>query len=309
MLNDNRKKAIFLTMVGEMTYEVIRSLCTPLSPRDVSYTEIIEQLDRDFNPIPNEIVQRFNFHKSYQRQDKSIALFVNDLRKLSEHCNYPELDKELRDQIVCGVTDESLQRRLLAEPAFTFQRAFELATAAETAKKNVQDMRTTSKSESTINKIDQEKKSCYRCSEAHDPESCKFVSYTCSFCKKVGHFARNCFKKKNMENKKRNAASKPQTSLGSDKQQQASVSTGQCNTMEEEQSSDGVIYDLNTVTFVKCPDKIIIRLKMNNQPLEMEVDSGASCTIINEEKWMQIRYHNQKLRPTNVKLQTWLLGI
>lgn len=172
VLNDNMKRAIFLTMVGEMTYEVIRSLCTPLSPRDITYAEIIERLDTHFNPIPNEIVQRYNFHKRYQRQEESIALFVNDLRKLSEHCNYLELDKELRDQIVCGVTDESLQRRLLAEPGLTFQRAFELSTAAETAKKNVQDMRISSKSEVSVNKIEQEKKLCFRCAEPHDPESC-----------------------------------------------------------------------------------------------------------------------------------------
>lgn len=136
VLNDNIKRAIFLTMVGEETYEVIRFLFTPLAPRDVTYTEILERLDTQFNPIPNEIIQRYNFRKRYQRHDEVIVMFVTDLRKLSEHCNYTELDKELRDQIVCGVTDESLQRRLLAEPGLTFQRTFELA---KSAKKSVHD--------------------------------------------------------------------------------------------------------------------------------------------------------------------------
>ncbi|KAJ8349046.1 hypothetical protein SKAU_G00276370 [Synaphobranchus kaupii] len=42
----------------------------------------------------------------------------------------------LRDRIVCGVLDEALQRRLLAEPNLTFNEAEEKALAAETAFSN-----------------------------------------------------------------------------------------------------------------------------------------------------------------------------
>ncbi|KAJ8348977.1 hypothetical protein SKAU_G00275660 [Synaphobranchus kaupii] len=42
----------------------------------------------------------------------------------------------LRDRIVCGVLDEALQRRLLAEPNHTFNEAEEKALAAETAFSN-----------------------------------------------------------------------------------------------------------------------------------------------------------------------------
>lgn len=152
------------------------------------------------------------------------------------------------------------------------------------------------KSENAVNKIDQEKKLCFRCSEPHDAETCKFASYTCSYCKKVGHLSKTCFKKKNASNKKKPTAFKSQ----------AASLAGQCNTMVEEESEADNLYDLNTVSYAKCPDKIMIHLKLNNKPMMMEVDFSASCTIMNEEKWLQIRKRNQNFRSTKVKLQTWL---
>ena len=46
----------------------------------------------------------------------------------------------LRDRLVCGIRDKRIQQRLLAEPELTFQKARELALAAETATRNSQDL-------------------------------------------------------------------------------------------------------------------------------------------------------------------------
>lgn len=133
IVSDAQKRAIFLTIVGDETYEIIRSLVTPLSPRDVDFHEIIERLDAHFNPTPNEIVQRYQFYKRSQSPNETVAEFVSELRRLSEYCNFTELEKMLRDQIVCGVRDESLQKKLFSEPQLTYNRAYELAIAAEMA--------------------------------------------------------------------------------------------------------------------------------------------------------------------------------
>jgi hypothetical protein len=45
----------------------------------------------------------------------------------------------LRDRLVCGVNHEGLQRRLLAEKELTYEKAVELALAAETAEKGSKD--------------------------------------------------------------------------------------------------------------------------------------------------------------------------
>ena len=51
----------------------------------------------------------------------------------------------LRDWIVCGIEDQKIQRRLLAEPELTFDKAFELALASKSADKNAKDLQPAAK--------------------------------------------------------------------------------------------------------------------------------------------------------------------
>ena len=74
------------------------------------------------------------------------------LRKLSEHCNFGEtLPEMLRDRLVCGISDEKIQRRLLAEPSLTLKKSEEIALAMELASKHVVDIH----SETTPSKVHQ----------------------------------------------------------------------------------------------------------------------------------------------------------
>ena len=60
----------------------------------------------------------------------------------------------LRDQLICGIADTQLQRRLLAEPELTFKKALELAQAQETAEEGAKQIQQRHSSQSTpLNKI------------------------------------------------------------------------------------------------------------------------------------------------------------
>lgn len=47
----------------------------------------------------------------------------------------------LRDQLLCSMNDECIQRRLLAESQLEFKKAMELATAMETDDRNTRDLK------------------------------------------------------------------------------------------------------------------------------------------------------------------------
>ena len=89
---------------------------------------------------------------SFQRKKnrcagESISTYVAELHHLSEHCDFGTSLKEmLCDRIVCGIEDPKIQRRLLAEPELTFDKAFELAIASESADKNAKDLQLNTKS-------------------------------------------------------------------------------------------------------------------------------------------------------------------
>lgn len=123
------------------TYQLIRNLFAPAKPVDKSFRELVTLVNDHHTPPPSVTVQRFNFNSHSQKDGETIAQFVADLRRLSEHCTFQDkLDDMLRNCLVCGIKDSQVQRRLLSETDRTFKKAFELAQASEVAEKNVRDL-------------------------------------------------------------------------------------------------------------------------------------------------------------------------
>ena len=59
---------------------------------------------------------------------------------LSEHYDFQNtLEEMLRDRLVCGINNETIQRMLLAESSLDFKKSMKLAISMETALKNARD--------------------------------------------------------------------------------------------------------------------------------------------------------------------------
>ena len=162
---------------------------------------IYETLENHFSPKPSVIVERFKFHSRSRLEGENVAGFVAGLRRLSEHCQFgTTLEDMLRDRLVCGISDDRIQRRLLAERELSFEKAVEIATATEMASKNLIDLGGKIQNlggkihneDSKVNKVDEEATSpklqpkweCYRCGGNHDPAGCKFKDEVCYKCQK-----------------------------------------------------------------------------------------------------------------------------
>ena len=136
-----RKRSILLSACGAKTYKLIRNLATPRKPGELSFEELVKLVQEHHNPRPSVIVQRFKFHTHSRKAEVSVATFVAELRQLSEYCEFgPVLDDMLRDRLVCGINNDSIQRRLLGEVTLTFKKALEIAHAMETAAINSKDI-------------------------------------------------------------------------------------------------------------------------------------------------------------------------
>lgn len=88
----------------------------------------------------------------------------------------------LRDRRVGGLNDDSLQRRLLAEPELTFQKAIDLAQAFEAATRNAKDLQKSASVAGGDVHVVRDKKqtasatNCNRCGGCHKPARCMQVS-------------------------------------------------------------------------------------------------------------------------------------
>ena len=127
------KKAVLLAVMSPQNYKLLRNLVSPELPKEKSFKDIVEILGKHHNPPPSEIVQRFKFFNTRVRKpEESVATFIAELRALSEHCQFGEtLNTMLRDGLVCGVNNENIQKRLLAESTLTFEDALKIATSME----------------------------------------------------------------------------------------------------------------------------------------------------------------------------------
>ena len=131
------------------------------------------------------------FNLRTQQPGESIASYVAELRRLSEHCGYGQsLDEMLRDRLVCGMARVRTQQRLLAEVDLTFEKAMKIAQAMKLAERDAKELRqagphpvepvhkvsdkATSSQSASRKPPSPDGKPCFRCGAQHDPAQCRF---------------------------------------------------------------------------------------------------------------------------------------
>ena len=132
-VDEGKRVPILLSSIGARTYSLLRDLVAPDVPGTLPFDRISEVLTSHFQPKCFVIVERLHFHRRVQAMDESIANFDAALRKLATYYEFGGTLKEtLRDQFVCGLRHEAMQRRLLTEHALTWPwilpRAWNLLT-------------------------------------------------------------------------------------------------------------------------------------------------------------------------------------
>ena len=265
-----KKRAILLSVVGNKTYTLIRDLVAPNMPTDKTYQELVDLLTAHLEPKPSVIVERFKFNSRFRKEGETAAQFLAELRNLARHCDYGRnLDDMLRDRLVCGINDGKIQRRLLAEKELTLKRTWEIIQAMESADKYADDLQQDVHVKS-VNAIQSQKtdKFCYRCGGKHQATACPFKEAECYACRKKGHIAKVC-------------RSKPKVT-----HQQGMRHKSENTHKVDMQEPDATEYRLFTVSS-QTSAPLMIKLIVNGQPLQMELDTGASVSLISEQEYNQ----------------------
>lgn len=123
-----------ISLIGPKTYTLLKNLFAPAKATNKNIKDLLKALRGHLSPKLPVIAERFRFHKRHQWSDESLLTYIAELRNLATHCKFKAaLNDTLRDRLVVGFRQESIQKRLLSETNLNLEKAINLAVAMETA--------------------------------------------------------------------------------------------------------------------------------------------------------------------------------
>ena len=138
-----RKTALLLHLAGEAVYDVYQGLIvTPVAEEadpavDNVYINAKRALDEHFNPKRNTEYEIYTFRRSTQEHNETLDAYHARLRALSKHCQFTDIDAELKSHIIQTCTMTRLRRKALAEPDLTLNQLIDIGRAMETSERQL----------------------------------------------------------------------------------------------------------------------------------------------------------------------------
>ena len=147
------------------------------------------------------------------------------------------------------------------------------------------------------------RKECFRCCAGqHHEASCPFKNKECFYCKHVGHTASVCRKKARAANRtKGQGLSTNKLDTATENANNGSNPTHFCQ--HNPVNTEDEMFDIYAFGLRK-ENRVLVTIDLNDQPIVMEVDTGASLTVLSEETLAHI-FHTPKIVPTDLSLRTF----
>ena len=183
---------ISFTLMSFMKYRI-----APALPKNKTYDELVELLKKHYDPEPIIITKRFHFYQRSQKPNETIANYLANLRRLASRCEFGDfLAEALCDRLVCGMSNDNIQKVLLTKAKLTLEKAVEVSQGMEAAAVKSRELADGRRPNPVLNVHTPGKTTggtCSRCGRSnHDKQECRFRNATCHKCGKVGHIAPVC---------------------------------------------------------------------------------------------------------------------
>ena len=303
-ISDEKRVPAFFTLAGPKVFKLARDLLSPSKPEEGTFDRVLEVLRKHYKPKPVLIYERYKFYSRVQKSGESVNDFVAALKSLAHTCEFgATLTEMLRDRFVMGLANEKIQQVLLAETELTFDKAVNMATARETASKDVKAMASGTvhyvpSTQSGSKKIQLSSSSkvqsnnskgkaqnlpdspCLGCGMLHWKRDCPYKNAKCYGCKQKGHIRKMCNAKSNSKPPR-----KPQSKNSNNS---SNVNFANCDKVPTECDVDPIYEFVFSVRENVSDDPIVVDVTLNSVRVPMEMDTGATCSLIPRSRYEQL---------------------
>ncbi len=105
-----------------------------IQENDTDFDTVVRKFDAYFIVKRNIIHERTKFQERKQAESETIEEFYRSLRALVAHCDYADLEDQVRDRFVVGLIDRRLKEKLQLTHELTLSKAIEIARQHEQVK-------------------------------------------------------------------------------------------------------------------------------------------------------------------------------
>lgn len=321
--SDEEKIALLINIGGEELKDIYKSLDLAA---DVTYKDLIKNLDSYFNVKGNQLSARKGFSMLTQKRTESVDQFITRVKSMAKDCDFADTEQEtqMRDRIVFGCLDDNLRERFFKEKyeMLTFKRAVEICAIYQSAKRQIASCKET---EETVHALrgghprgrgrshvnhtraqrtpgasgesSKEWKECDFCGKKHTwgKDKCPAYGKACKKCGKQNHFAVKCRATTSYSRGKANKQGSQRVN--------AVRETGKVNAVNEIEDEDTPEYVLAVNKEEKTKEKRIMaemEIMKTGQVVKFQVDTGASVNAV-PQKFIQ----NIPLTQCDVNLRAW----
>lgn len=324
-VRDNAQVDTFLSVAGQNTYKLLKSLVAPAALADKTLEELRAILKEHVQPKESIIARRAKFYTRVQKDGETVTEYVAQLKQIATDCDFGDfLNQVLRDIFVLGLKDTETQKEIRKVKEPTFKKAVEQALAREalaggnlratapgsgmhgmhkiadrrgngTRQNNMPPRQGSGSNRGQYRQANGAAHGhsplCYRCNKAgHTPKTCKYRDYTCRTCSKKGHLQAAC-------------RSKTRRSRA-DFMHSNELEDDDASTASEGGEDAPTLGLFHMPRRSKATDSIRTEINVSGTKLMMEVDTGSACTIIPMDTY-ETRFQHIPLAKTKQVLKTY----
>ena len=146
-----RQRALLLHYAGEDTNEIFDTLPnTEAAGDENTLTKAIDALTVHFEDKKNIVFEEYQFRQARQEDDKTIQAYHTRLKKLAQTCEFADVDREIKAQVIQHCTSTKLRRKGLNDPTVSLNDLLDYGRTLELTETRIIDLE---QSDKAVNKL------------------------------------------------------------------------------------------------------------------------------------------------------------